>query len=869
LTRARLIGLLSALHEPRRRADAVHALATEYGLSEVKIFGKDGIVSSLLPALGLPQTLRQSRFWNKFVAACLAQPECLYTQISEAGSIEGIADIHGNCVLVGHGHFPPEDIQLISLLLRPLGLKLVEERRLQGLQIDIRAARKIVQHADALNKTIDISRTQLHDAYQRAEKELAQRRLAEENLSGAIELSQTIMQYSIDVIALFDQDGRVLQTSQAVTSIWGYQPNEIIGRKIFDFILPEDRQRSFAAMQSLAPDQPVRNFENRYRHKDGDIVYMLWNASSFGGQGHFIALGRDITALKQASMRLEESEQRFRSLFDHHSDAVLARDLEGRFIEGNRALLRLTQYSAAELQQLDTRTLVAAEEKQRNQTHFQQAVKGIPQNFRTQLQRKDGTSIEIDLAYVPTIVKQKVVGVFGLMRDITEAANYERHIAYLASHDTLTGLPNRNLLDDRLRHAIEKRHAQQFGILFMDLNRFKIVNDSLGHDKGDLLLQMTAERLRKAVREGDTVARLGGDEFVVMLEDIDSSDRVAQVANELLAVVAEPFQLGGHELTISTSIGGSVYPKDGTDAVTLLKHADLAMYQAKELGAGTFRFFNPAMNVKMLERLLTESSLKRALERNEFVLHYQPIIDAQLGSPVGVEALVRWIHPERGLIAPEDFIPLAEEIGVICDLGEWVLETACRQNRIWQKQGLVPLKMSVNLSAQQLAQAEFTAILQRVLDATELDPRWLGLEITETSLMQNIDISLVTLQEIRDIGISISIDDFGTGYSSLAYLKKLPIHTLKIDKSFIHDVILDPDDAAIVTATIALAHNMGLQVVAEGVMTASQMRFLMDRHCNTMQGYLFSRPVPATELPAHLEACSQRLSIEREEWLLS
>jgi diguanylate cyclase (GGDEF)-like protein/PAS domain S-box-containing protein len=869
LTRARLIGLLSALHEPHRRADAVHALATEYGLSEVKIFGKDGIVSSLLPALGLPQTLRQSRFWNKFVAACLAQPECLYTQISEAGSIEGIADIHGNCVLVGHGHFPPEDIQLISLLLRPLGLKLVEERRLQGLQIDIRAARKIVQHADALNKTIDISRTQLHDAYQRAEKELAQRRLAEENLSGAIEISQTIMQYSIDVIALFDQDGRVLQTSQAVTSIWGYQPNEIIGRKIFDFILPEDRQRSFAAMQSLAPDQPVRNFENRYRHKDGDIVYMLWNASSFGGQGHFIALGRDITALKQASMRLEESEQRFRSLFDHHSDAVLARDLEGRFIEGNRALLRLTQYSAAELQQLDTRTLVAAEEKQRNQTHFQQAVKGIPQNFRTQLQRKDGTSIEIDLAYVPTIVKQKVVGVFGLMRDITEAANYERHIAYLASHDTLTGLPNRNLLDDRLRHAIEKRHAQQFGILFMDLNRFKIVNDSLGHDKGDLLLQMTAERLRKAVREGDTVARLGGDEFVVMLEDIDSSDRVAQVANELLAVVAEPFQLGGHELTISTSIGGSVYPKDGTDAVTLLKHADLAMYQAKELGAGTFRFFNPAMNVKMLERLLTESSLKRALERNEFVLHYQPIIDAQLGSPVGVEALVRWIHPERGLIAPEDFIPLAEEIGVICDLGEWVLETACRQNRIWQKQGLVPLKMSVNLSAQQLAQAEFTAILQRVLDATELDPRWLGLEITETSLMQNIDISLVTLQEIRDIGISISIDDFGTGYSSLAYLKKLPIHTLKIDKSFIHDVILDPDDAAIVTATIALAHNMGLQVVAEGVMTASQMRFLMDRHCNTMQGYLFSRPVPATELPAHLEACSQRLSIEREEWLLS
>lgn len=869
MTPTHLIRLLSALHEPHQRADAVRALAAEYGLTEVKIFGKDGAISSLLPALGLPQTLRQSGFWNKFVAECLTQPECVHTQTFEEGPIEGIADLSGNCVLVGHGHFSPEDIQLISMLLRSLGLKLVEERQLQSLQSDLRAAHEIAQHAGALNQTIDLSRTQLHDAYQRAEKELAQRRRAEQDLTGAIELSQTIMQYSIDVIALFDQDGRVLKISHAAISIWGYQPDEIIGRKVFEFMLPEDVERSIAATQSLAPGQPVRNFENRYRHKNGDIVYMLWNSSRFGSEGHFIGVGRDITALKQASMRLEESEQRFRSLFDHHSDAVLARDLQGRFIEGNRALMRLTQYSAAELQQFNTHTLVTAEEKQRNQAHFQQAVKGIPQNFRTSVLRKDGTSIEVDLAYVPTIVKQKVVGVFGLMRDITESANYERHIAYLASHDTLTGLPNRNLLDDRLRHAIEQRHPHQFGILFMDLNRFKIVNDSLGHDKGDLLLQMTAERLRQAVREGDTVARLGGDEFVIVLEDIESSDRVAQVANELLAVVAEPFQLDGHELTISTSIGGSVYPKDGTDAVTLLKHADLAMYQAKELGAGTFRFFDPAMNVKMLERLLTESSLKRALERNEFVLHYQPIVDAKLGTPVGVEALVRWMHPERGLIAPEDFISLAEEIGVICALGEWVLETACRQNRIWQKMGLTPVKMSVNLAAQQLVKAEFTATLKRILDTTELDPCWLGLEITETSLMQNIDISLVTLQEIRDIGISISIDDFGTGYSSLAYLKKLPIHTLKIDKSFIHDVSVDTDDAAIVTATIALAHNMGLQVIAEGVMTASQMHFLMDRHCNTMQGYLFSRPVPGAELPAHLEACSRRLSIEREERLLS
>jgi len=856
-----LIALFSNLHDPHHRAQAALQLAQHLGVTQVLLFGKDSAVSSFLPALGLPQTLRRGSFWNGFVDACMAQPEWVHEQALDHAQVQGVADINGNCVLAALGELPASMLPLIALLLRPLGLKLVEERLLQGVQSDVMAATQIAQHAEALNKTLDHNRTQLHDAYQRAEAELEQRRRAEDQLIAAIELSQTIMHYSLDVITLFDSEGRVLEISQSAASVWGYPPEEIIGRQVFDYVLPEDIQSSYSAMVNLAPDQPLINFENRYRRKDGKLVNMLWNATRFGSKGHFIGLGRDITAIKQASMRLEESEQRFRSLFDHHTDAVLARDLEGRFINGNRALMRLTQYSAVELQQLNTRTLVIAEEQQRNQAHFRQAVSGVPQNFRTTVQRKDGSTIEVDLAYVPTIVKHKVVGVFGIMRDITESANYERHIAYLASHDALTGLPNRNLLGDRLRHVIEQRHAHQFGILFMDLNRFKMVNDSLGHDKGDLLLQMTAERLRNAVREGDTVARLGGDEFVVVLEEIESSDKVAQVANELLAAVAQPFHLGGHELTISTSIGGSVYPKDGADAATLLKHADLAMYQAKELGAGTFRFFNPAMNVKMLERLLTETSLKRALERNELVLHYQPLIDAERGIAIGVEALVRWLHPERGLIAPEDFIPLAEEIGIIGAVGKWVLETACRQNRAWQDAGLMPMKMSVNVSSQQLCEAEFAGMLRGVLDGTALDPRWLGLEITETSLMQNIEMSLVTLQEIRHIGVSISIDDFGTGYSSLAYLKKLPINSLKIDKSFIHDVIDDPDDAAIVTATIALAHNMGLEVVAEGVMTLAQMQFLRERQCNVMQGYLFSRPVSSAELPEKLADCSRLLNI--------
>ncbi|MHB1246977.1 MAG: putative bifunctional diguanylate cyclase/phosphodiesterase [Sulfuriferula sp.] len=828
------------------------------------LFGKDRAIGSMLPALGLPQTLRQGSGWGVFVEMCQAQAGSLYEQSTDQGCLQGIADIHGHCVLAVRGHLPAGDIQLIALLLRPLGMKFVEERQLQGLQSDMRSAREIAQHAEALNKTIDTSRTLLRAAYQRAESELVQRRSTEAQLMAATELSQALMHYSVDIIALFDDEGRVMEISNSVTNIWGYHPEEIIGRIVFDYIVPDDVQRSYAAMQSLAPHQPVIDFENRYRRKDGGIVHMLWNATKFDGKGRFIGLARDITALKRVSIRLEESEQRFRSLFDHHTDAVLARDLDGRFIEGNRALMRLTQYSAAELQQLSTRTLATTDEQQRNRAHFQQAVQGVPQNFRTKIQRKDGSTIEVDLAYVPTIVKQKVVGVFGIMRDITEAMSYERHISYLASHDALTGLPNRNLLEERMRHAIEQRNAEPFGILFMDLNRFKIVNDSLGHDKGDQLLRMIADRLRTAVREGDTVARLGGDEFVVVLEDIQSSGRVAQVANQLLIAVAKPFQLDGHELTISTSIGASIYPKNGTDAATLLKHADLAMYQAKELGTGTFRFFDPVMNVKLLERLLTETGLQRALERNELVLHYQPRIDMNQGVATGVEALVRWMHPERGLIAPEDFIPLAEEIGMIGAVGEWVLETACRQNRNWQNAGQSPLKMSVNLSAHQLREPKFIVALRRILDDTGLDPRWLELEITETSLMQDLETSLATLQEIRQIGVSISIDDFGTGYSSLAYLKKLPIDTLKIDKSFIHDVINDQDDAAIVTATISLAHNMGLQVVAEGVTTPDQVRFLLDRQCSAMQGYLFSRPVPAAELVESLENCMRRTDIEQQ-----
>ena len=559
--------------------------------------------------------------------------------------------------------------------------------------------------------------------------------------------------------------------------------------------------------------------------------------------------------MRKSQQQLRESEQRFKTLFEHHPDGIFVRDLSGKLISGNKAIEEITGYTIEELQQEAIPTLAIPEEVVLTPEQFAEARDGNPKKFRTSSVRKDGSTVEMELAYLPLIINGEVTGMHGIARDVTQARNYERRIEHLANHDVLTDLPNRLLLTDRLQQAIDqsRRNGTQTGVLFLDLNRFKQVNDSLGHDLGDLLLEKIASRLKHLVRESDTVARLGGDEFVLVLTDLDSIETMATVADKVLESVAAPISLAGHELNITTSIGGSVFPKDGHDVGTLLKHADLAMYQAKELGSASFRFYDPAMNIKILERLLTESALRRALEKNEFTIFYQPRVCTNHRSIIGVEALVRWKHPEKGLIAPADFIPLAEEIGLISNLGEWVLRTACAQNRAWQNAGLQPIKMAVNLSAQQLHTSGIEKTVASALSTSGLDAQYLELEITETSLMQDIDSSYQTLLDIRNTGVSISIDDFGTGYSSLSHIKRLPLNTLKIDKSFISDIASDRNDAAIVGATIAMARHMDLKVVAEGVTAPAQVRFLMEHACHEMQGYLFSPPLPAAEMGTMLE----------------
>ena len=444
----------------------------------------------------------------------------------------------------------------------------------------------------------------------------------------------------------------------------------------------------------------------------------------------------------------------------------------------------------------------------------------------------------------------------GTLQDITERKAHEARIEYLANHDALTDLPNRNLLSDRLAQAIVQAHrtGQCLAALVLDLDRFKFINDSYGHPVGDALLKAVAARLKAAIREGDTVARLGGDEFVIMLPGLASSADAEIVVQKVLAQFADPFLVEGHELHVTTSIGMSAYPEDGADSDTLLKAADAALYCAKDRGRNGFQFYTRAMGVEVEERAELESALYRAVERQEFELHYQPKVDLRSGQVRGVEALIRWRRPEVGLIAPDRFIPLAEESGLILPIGEWVLRTACAQVKAWQAAGYPELSMAVNVSARQFRQQDVPELVRAVLADTGLDARYLELELTESVLMQDKETVVRALRRLKRIGVMLSLDDFGTGYSSLSYLKDFPFDSVKIDGSFVRDATNSVVGASLTKSIIAMARSLSLTTVAEGVETEGQLSFLNSNRCDAIQGYYFSRPLPSNELMALLGA---------------
>jgi diguanylate cyclase (GGDEF)-like protein len=452
-----------------------------------------------------------------------------------------------------------------------------------------------------------------------------------------------------------------------------------------------------------------------------------------------------------------------------------------------------------------------------------------------------------------------------LQRSRTHAAELQRanaQLQHLATHDALTGLPNRVLLTDRIEQAIAQadRSSRSFALLMVDLDRFKSINDSLGHEAGDALLCQVAERLRASLRKVDTLARIGGDEFVIVLNGVTGPHDVEVVLSNVLSTVGRPLELESIEVQTSPSIGVSLYPHDGTDPQTLLKHADAAMYHAKKMGRNTFQFFAPDMNAFTRERLELESALRSAVCRREFVLHYQPKVSFVNGHIVSVEALVRWNHPTRGLVPPGDFIPLAEETGLILPIGAWVLNEACRQLHDWHAAGLTHLRMAVNLSAQQFREKNLLDVVRKALADASLEPRFLEIELTETAVMQDAGHSAAILRSLSELGVRISVDDFGTGYSSLSYLQRFPLNKVKIDRSFVREIVRSHGDSEIVRAIVSLAHSLQLAVIAEGVETKEQLDFLNRIGCDQYQGYFCSPPVPPAELEAlvtrKLAACA-------------
>jgi len=443
-----------------------------------------------------------------------------------------------------------------------------------------------------------------------------------------------------------------------------------------------------------------------------------------------------------------------------------------------------------------------------------------------------------------------------------EKTRADARIEYLASHDSLTSLPNRETFNGLLHYAIEaaRRHQRRFAVLFIDLDRFKVINDSLGHEAGDMLLVEIANRLRHTLRSSDVVARLGGDEFVVILEEAAETHDVERITRDLLSVLSEPLQLSGHECHTTASIGIAMYPSDGADVQTLTKNADMAMYLAKEDGKNGFRFFTKEIKTQSIERLTLESALRRALDRDQFALHYQPKVDMTTGLITGVEALLRWTHPDLGVLPPAQFIPLAEETGLIVPIGRWVLREACAQNMAWQRRGLRPVSMAVNLSPRQFLDEDLLQDIDEALAASGMPPVLLQLEVTESMVMRNVSRAVKVLDAIQSRGIRLAIDDFGTGYSSMSLMKQFPIDTIKIDRSFVRDLPDDSEDKAITQAIISMGKALGMTIVAEGVETAEQETFLRDHACDEMQGFLFSKPVPSQQLAELLRSAPLLIS---------
>jgi diguanylate cyclase (GGDEF)-like protein/PAS domain S-box-containing protein len=635
-----------------------------------------------------------------------------------------------------------------------------------------------------------------------------------------------------------------------VHRIFGSDPSQEFSQDFLSTIVHDDDWPALeASFQSAIDNGTLHEMEHRIISGDGEVRWVYCKGErkldESGLPSKLIGIVQDITERRQQ----EEQLRLAASVFENTSEGVMITNARGDIVDVNRAFSEVTGYTRDEVLGQNPKVLKSG---RHDEGFYRDLWHSLIDSGRWRGEiwnrRKDG-SIFPEWLNISSVSDDngKLTHYVGVFTDITGIKQSQAQLAHLAHHDPLTDLPNRLLLNERLTHALARadRHKSKVAVIFFDLDNFKNINDSFGHPVGDQLLRQVADRLVGIVRTDDTVARIGGDEFVLLLEDLDKSEDAVIAADKIQSVFATPFELKEHVVRVTSSVGICLYPQDGRNAATLLRNADAAMYRAKEDGRNTYRFYTEELTHNAFERVLLENNLREALEKEEMVLFYQPQVDLKSGKITGLEALIRWRHPDLGMVSPAKFISMAESSGLILPIGDWVLRTACNQAREWLDQGIDFGRVSVNIAGPQIQRGGLVDSVQRILQETDLPTSRLELEVTESFIMQQAENAIDQLHELREVGVTLAIDDFGTGYSSLSYLKRLPIQKLKIDQGFVQDIPDDANDMAISDAVIALGNSLGLTIIAEGVETRAQADFLRSAGCDEAQGYLYGRPVDA------------------------
>lgn len=650
-------------------------------------------------------------------------------------------------------------------------------------------------------------------------------------------------------------EGDIKLANSAWELALGYTPEELIGKNFLELVHEEDRAVTVKEMQNLSKGLKTLYFENRYRHKNGSYRVIAWSAAAADQDSIICAVGRDISKENAAKQGLFQAA----AVFKNSGEGILISDEKGLIRDVNAAFSQITGYSRDEAIGQATSLLRSGRHDAEFYKKMWHALKETG-TWRGEIwnRRKSG-AVFPELLTISKIDGQNS-GFVAIFTDITQLKETEEQLQKLAHYDPLTELPNRYLINERLQQSIRRaqRRSERLAVFFLDIDSFKNINDSLGHLAGDKLLAMTANRLRELLRDDDTVGRIGGDEFLMLLEDINSPDVATNIAEKIIGALRKPTILEGRSVSVSASVGISIYPDDGQTAETLMSNADAAMYSAKEQGRNTFRFYSENLTRAAFQNVLIDSALREAKSRNEFRLAFQPQIDIVTNSLLGLEVLLRWHHPTLGTVSPAQFIPQAERTGLIRDIGQWVLEQACLQGNKWLAEGLPFGRLAVNVSAPQFRAEDFVDQVRQVLEYANFPPNRLELELTESVLVQDTEQLIGNMDELRAMGIQFAIDDFGTGYSSLSYLKKMPIDRLKLDKSFVDNISTDDNDRIIAEAVVALGQAMGLEVIAEGIEYEEQARALRDIGCTQFQGFLYGMPMYTSRIEGVLRKEAQR-----------